>query len=166
MERWCIWTRKISSLLHGLQYSSLTFEINERKVTDLLTKNSKIWFKDCFDLSDHINQRSTIHVFQDKRDDSIVIERMVANNNMWTLWCLIYLQLLHNLFAEILLYIHLDDLLCITHWPQLYINLTTWNWSSDILVIWEYLTIQNNEKWKQMWRIIHPTCDSILQHMA
>lgn len=81
-----------------------------RKLRDLLTNNCKIWFKNCFNLSDDICQRTTIHVFQHKRNDSIVIERVVANNYMGTLCCLIYFQLLHNLFTDFLLYVHLDDL--------------------------------------------------------
>lgn len=77
---------------------------------NLFTDNSKVWFKNRFNLSDHICQRPTIHVLKNQRDSSIMIEGVVANYNMWALGSLIYFQLLHNLFTNFFLYVHLNHL--------------------------------------------------------
>lgn len=84
--------------------------LKDSLMTNLFAENSKIWFKNGLELSDHISQRSTIDVFKNPRDGSIVVERVITDNDVRALRCLIDFQLLHDLFAYILLNVHLDYL--------------------------------------------------------
>lgn len=100
--------RSINSFRNGL--NQLMERVEEVSV-DLFTDNSKVRLENSLHLSYDIDKRSTVHVFEHKGEGSIVIERMVTDNNMWTLRRrLVYFELLDNLLADFFLYVHLYDL--------------------------------------------------------
>lgn len=57
-------------------------EIRLRYKTDLFTDSSKIWFWNRSDFLQKICKRPTIHVFQDYRYSTVLVKRVVTDNNI------------------------------------------------------------------------------------
>ena len=68
--------------------------------TNLLTEYRKVWFQNCLHLLNDVCKRSTIHVLKNKIYYTIVVKRLMAQNYMRALCCLVYFELLYYLFAN------------------------------------------------------------------
>ena len=77
----------------------------------LFANCSKIRLWDFVNFLKEICKRPSIHILQDDGDCTIIVERLIANHNIWTLRWLINFELLGNVLASRLLNIHLNDLI-------------------------------------------------------